>query len=205
MSTKILTVGSFEEGADAAIWVWQNAGKPPVLRIEGFDGVGKSGLAKLIAEKISGTHVEGDRFTFMPEVPRPYQDCIRRGELDAVVTSALAMAKPIILDAVCLEEVLPSARWGRGFVIYLKRLSFNNSDPIWHAGLDLQDEPPSDEPRRGIFIYHRSFQPHARPDLILELPEVGHTISLGFNRTLCFDPEGATVVPSEALGSTCDN
>ena len=197
MSVKIATVATFENAADLVARIWDDAGRPNLLRMEGFDGVGKSGLAKLVVKLIGAAHVEVDKFAFKAEVPGPYRDCLRRDDLDAEVGSALAMGGPTILDAVCLDEVVPSVRWGRGFAVYVKRLSFNNPTPIWHEGFHLEDksELSSDEPHRGILLYHRNFKPHEHADLIIELPDIGHTISnFAFDRTYCFDPAGADII-----------
>jgi hypothetical protein len=195
MVVKIATVPTFGKAADVVVRVWQEAGKPKVLRFEGFDGVGKSSLAKLVAPRIGAEHVEGDKFAFRPDVPTPYPGCLRREEFEAEIGAAIGSGKPVILDAVCLGEVAPSSRWGRGFVLYVKRLSFNNQDPIWHDGFHLEDEKETHQPRHGILQYHRQFKPHEGADLIIELPNIGHTIyNFDFDRSRCFDPAGAEVL-----------
>ena len=157
--------------------------------------MGKSGLAKLVALQIRAEHVEFDKFAFRPATPTPYPGCLTQPQLDAAISAAFASGKPVALDAVCLEEVAPISNWGRGFVIYVKRLSFNSPNPLWHRGFDIDDDVPEDEPRRSIVLYHNRYKPHERADLIVELPEEGHTISsLAFDRRLCFDPLGAEII-----------
>lgn len=181
--------------AAVVVHIWREAGESKLLRFEGFDGVGKSGLAKLIGLQIGAEHIEGDKFAFKPEAPTPYRGCLRQPQLDAAIRSAFASGKAVALDAVCLDEVAPSSTWGRGFVIYVKRLSFNNQDPIWHHGFQIEGEPPEDEPHRGIILYHKKSKPHERADLIIELPDIGHKISsFAFDRAHCFDPLGAEIV-----------
>jgi hypothetical protein len=155
-----------------------------------------SGLAKLAASRIDAEHVEGDKFAFRPATPTPYPGCLKRAELDAAISAAFASGKPVALDAVCLDEVAPSSSWGRGFVVYIKRLSFNNQDnPLWHHGFAIEHEAPEDEPHRGIVLYHQRSKPHERADLIIELPEEGHTISnFAFDRGGCMDPLGAEII-----------
>lgn len=97
---------------------WHEENDPKLLRFKGFDGVGKSGLAKLVASRIDAEHVEGDKFAFTPETPTPYPGCLKQAELEAAIRAALASGKPVALDAVCLDEVAPSSSWGRGFVVY---------------------------------------------------------------------------------------
>jgi hypothetical protein len=195
MTAKITTVRTFGEAADVVVRFWREANDPNLLRFEGFDGVGKSGLAKLVALQVRAEHVEFDKFAFRPENPTPYPGCLRQPQLDAAISAAFASGKPVALDAVCLDEVAPISNWGRGFVIYVKRLSFNNPNPLWHRGFDIEDDVPEDEPRSSIVLYHKRSKPHERADLIIELPEEGHTIaSLAFDRGLCFDPLGAEII-----------
>jgi hypothetical protein len=197
MTVKIATVPTFEEAAQVVRRGWEEAGKAQIIRFEAFDGIGKSGLAKLVAPKIGAEHVEIDKFAFKSEVEKPYRDCLRKEELDATIAAVIASGKPVILDAVCLDEVAPCSRWGRGFVIYIKRLSFNNQDPIWHDGFGLEDEEaPANEPHRGVFLYHQKSKPHERADLIIEFPDLGHKIwNFSFDRSNCFDPPDAEVLP----------
>jgi hypothetical protein len=196
MTVKIATVPTFEAAADVVVGIWREVIESKLLRFEGFDGVGKSGLARLVASRIGAEHIEGDKFAFKPEAPTPYPGCLRQAELDAAITAAVASGKPVILDAVCLDEVMPSSRWGRGFVVYVKRLSFNNQNPMWHHGFEIEDEVPEDEPHRGIVLYHQKSKPHERADLIIELPDMGHEIwNFKFDRGHCFDPLGAEIVP----------
>ncbi|WP_441254300.1 hypothetical protein [Bradyrhizobium sp. 613_E4_N2_2] len=200
MTVKIATVRTFEEAADAVIRVFLASNNPKLLRFEGFDGVGKSGLARLVASRIGAEHVDFDNFAFRPETPTPYPGCLRRAELDAAINTALASGKPVALDAVCLDDVAPMTTWGRGLVTYVRRLSFNNQyHPLWHNGFAIEDEPPKDEPHRGIVLYHKKAKPHERADLIIELPEEGHTISnFAFNRDHLSDPPGAEVISAGA-------
>jgi hypothetical protein len=48
---------------------------------------------------------------------------MRQSECDCAIAQAFASGRVVALDAVCLEEVAPSTKWGRGFVVYIKRLS----------------------------------------------------------------------------------
>jgi hypothetical protein len=197
MSTTIVTLPTFEAAAEKIVECWRNAGSHKLIRLEGFDGVGKSGLAKLIKEIVVGDHVEGDSFVRKYDKPPPYSACIRQPEFDAAIKRALDSGRVVILDAVCLEEVAPTEKWGRGYVVYVKRL-FNSWDPSWHEGFSLEDEPPIDEVHRSIHLYHTRVKPHEASDLIVELPNDQHTMTRGkFSRDRCFDPPGAKIIQKE--------
>jgi hypothetical protein len=76
-----------------------------------------------------------------------------------------------VLDAVCLREIASVERWGRGFNVYVKKLDFGGSNrPIWHDGLNLEDDPPPHEPHRSVHLYHLNIRPHETADLIIEVP-----------------------------------
>jgi hypothetical protein len=197
MATLIATRQTFELAADVVSQIWQ-LHEMPILRLEGFDGVGKSGIAKLVADRIDAAHVEGDKFAFRPDEPTAYQKCLRLIELEEATSKAVASGKPVILDAVCSRQVWPTTQWGQGLVVYVKRLSFNNFTPIWHHGLSLEEvDAPSREPHLSIFEYHVRFAPHKTADLIIELPDQGHTIrSTSFERDMCFDPSDSELLES---------
>jgi hypothetical protein len=192
---KIATVPTFEAGAEKIVHVWSDAGSPKLIRMEGFDGAGKSGLAKLVKEQIDAEHVEGDKFVDKFDDPPPYRDCLRSDEFNASLATAIATGRVVIVDAVCLEEVAPSTKWGRGFVVYVKRLSYSSNTPMWHPGLFLEDPPPTREVHRSIHLYHNEVKPHHTADLIVELPTVDYPMPEGeLDRNFCFDPEDAELL-----------
>jgi hypothetical protein len=192
----IVTVPKIDE-AVAAIVRRLNATR--LIRIEGFCGVGKTRLARRLSEFTGATHIAIDSFAFRPDQPLPYRDCIKRPELDAEIERVIASDALVALDGVCLDEVAPQERWGRGFLVYVKQLSFNNGTrPIWHAGIDLEEgEPPNREPARSVFLYNAKVRPDHLADLILELPEEFHVLPSGeLTRDLCFDPPNGMVRPA---------
>jgi hypothetical protein len=194
MTIKVAPSSSFEIATDRIVQAWHTAASPKIIRIEGFEGVGKTGLAKLLIERVDGVHVAADQFVSKFDDPPAYRECVRQHELDVAIKNAVKSGRVTILDAVCLEEVAPSERWGRGLVIYVKRLSFNNADPIWHGGLNLEEEAPSNQFHRSIHLYHKGVKPHEKADLIIEMPEEGHCMTnAGYGRDFCLDPSNASV------------
>ena len=192
---KIASCPTFEAGAEKVAELWTDADSPTPIRLEGFAGVGKTGLAKLLVKLIGGEHVAGDHFVSKFDAPPSYRECMRQSEFDCAIAQAFASGRVVVLDAVCLEEVAPSRKWGRGFVVYIKRLSFNTQAPIWHEGFHLEEEVPTKEVDRSIHMYHNRVRSHETADLIIELPEIGHLMREGrFDRSRCFDPLGAEVI-----------
>jgi len=113
LTVKIASCPTFEAAAEKVVELWTHAGRLTPIRLEGFAGVGKTGLAKLLVKLVRGEHVAGDHFVSRFDVPLSYRECVRQSEFDAAVRQALAWGRVVVLDAVCLEEVAPSTKWGR--------------------------------------------------------------------------------------------
>jgi hypothetical protein len=190
---KIITKSDSDE---LASWLAEFLARSPsdLIRIEGVCDSGKTTIGRKLAAKGVGTHIEADKFATQQLKDTPYSRCLKQDELDAAIERAIQTSKPVILDAVCLEEVAPLQRWGRGTSIYVKRLSFNSVDPIWHVGLNLEEEPPMNEPHRSVHLYHMTHAPHMNADLIVEFPEDGHRLpQTSFSRERCFDPSNSVI------------
>jgi hypothetical protein len=167
--------------------------RPPLIRLEGFCGVGKTRIGTAIAQRAGAVRISGDSYARKLDPTPAYPACIRQDELDRDIEKAIRSESVVILDAVCLNDIAPEERWGRGFVVYVKRLDFNNQhNPMWHGGFDLENEPPAEQPHRSVHQYHLRHRPHETADLIIELPEELHRLPEGaFSREFCFDPPGA--------------
>lgn len=191
---KIITRSNTDE---IASWITEFLANSPssLIRIEGVCGLGKTTIAQKLQARGVGLHVNADDFVVRPTVATPYPGCMKQDELDAAIADAIKAGKVVILDAVCLGEVAPVERWGRGLRIYVKRLSFNNVDPTWHEGFNLQEEAPINEPHRSVHAYHLKYAPHMNADLIVEFPEDDHQLSkVPFSRERCFDPPNSLVI-----------
>jgi hypothetical protein len=178
-------------------WIVEFLCKTPtnLIRIEGVCGSGKTTISRRLAAQGIGAHVEADTFAFKPTRPTAYPQCLRREELDGAISNAVRSGETVILDAICLDEVAPAIRWGHGLKIYVKRLSFSAIDPIWHEGFRLEDDPPTKEPERSVYLYHNRVLPHMNADLIVEFPEDLHRLpEVPYSRERCFDPPNSVIV-----------
>jgi hypothetical protein len=194
MMAKIITKSDSDEIAG---WITEFLSGTPtnLIRIEGVCGSGKTTIGRKLAAKGVGLHIEADKFAFQQLKASPYSECLKQEELNAAIVRANHSDNTVILDAVCLEEVAPVQRWGRGLSIYVKRLSFNNVDPIWHEGINLEEEAPMNEPHRSVHLYHLKYAPHMNADLIVEFPEDGHQLPKApFSRERCFDPSNSVIM-----------
>jgi hypothetical protein len=131
-------------------------------------GAGKSHIAANLLAWDPGIYViETDEFA-TPEATS--NDCKGRTDLTrlwAAASDATRESERIVFAGVCLEELLPSARFERGFRVYIKRVC-----PLWHDGLDLDaTEPAADWLHEDILRYHRTWRPHDLADLCVAVPE----------------------------------
>jgi hypothetical protein len=147
---------------------------PRLVRIEGAMGVGKSTLAGMLADALNVIHVDRE-FASPAGSDRPYAEAIDVSALHARLASLLQNPPWTILEAVCLGEVAPEATFGRGFVIYVKRVAVLGPDlHLWH-GFDEGAALPESPLFRSIHCYHMQFRPHEKADILLVHPEELHS------------------------------
>jgi hypothetical protein len=154
---------------------------PRLIRIEGVMGVGKSALAQMIADALTTSviHVERE-FAHPDKSDRPYAEAINLTAFRAHLASLLQKSTWTIVEAVCLSEVAPEKQFGRGFVIYLKRLAIAGPDVhLWHGFnedyLNIDDRTPLLS--RSIHEYHKQFRPHEKANVLILLPEQDHSFA----------------------------
>jgi hypothetical protein len=148
---------------------------PKLIRIEAIDGAGKSTLAKLLSAELHAVLVQSDEFVTPFEERRAYREHVRLPDFQRTLRGALNQGWAIA-DGVCLEEIAPEEEFGRGFRIYVKRLSFNLPDQPWWHGFDEDGAIPTREVDRSIHLYHFKHRPHEAADALIEIPELGHTL-----------------------------
>jgi len=166
-------VDGFKHAAERIASGWQTSGKK-LLRLEGFMGIGKSGIASLIAESSPNARVIGtDEFATPDAKSNDISERLDQMALRVAARAAIAESDLVIFEGVCLEELLPPGQFGAGFRVYIKHVSLPSADCIlWHDGLNL-DAPdyPANWLDQQILDYHRIWRPHERADLCLAIPE----------------------------------
>jgi hypothetical protein len=153
------------------------ASVPQFIRVEGFMSVGKTLFATELAKRLRGQLISSDTFLVGDTSGRPYWQCLRLEELRDAVRALNGSDGPVVFEGICSRELLPPEKFGLGYVIYLKRLSFNNPEtPSWGEGYWLSGDCPAQELHKSIHRYHLRFRPHEDAHLILEIPEDGHSL-----------------------------
>jgi hypothetical protein len=134
-------------------------------------GCGKSSIASLVSIAENVPVLCPDDFA----TPEPTSGNLSgRIDLKQLHASARKLLKQsCVFEGVCLEELLPSASFGGGFIVYLKRVSLvAGGSPVWQDEKELNAReraanPIDEEVRR----YHRTCRPHEHADLCLAVPE----------------------------------
>jgi uridine kinase len=152
---------------------------PRIVGIEGYMAAGKSHLAKQLAVDLGAARIEADDCSFRLLHPdaddshlkgQPYVGCLDLDELSRRLSAASDAHAVVIVDGICLRNVL--ARIGRhaDLTIYIKCIARGSG--IWHDMRHLEDYK-ADGPKgfseldRDIHEYHSKVEPHEKADLVL--------------------------------------
>jgi hypothetical protein len=148
-----------------------------LIRIEGVPGAGKSTLAVSLAHALGARVVHGDDYAYKASNRLTFAQRVCVPDLQRRLDVELATGTLVVIDAICLSELAPAASFGRGYRIYVRRLSFNTPTmPLWH-GFDEHSPTPRRELDRSVHLYHLRERPHERADALIEIPDLGHTLS----------------------------
>lgn len=142
-----------------------------ILWIDGFNGSGKSHLAKAIVVEMSGEcailHVDD----FLVEQQGVYFDAIRMNDLSEAIKSCPG---PLIIEGVCLSKVREHLDVKHGISVYVRRVGSNG---LWYEEDECQitseDMIRVDNNRLAIELrqYHYDYQPFEKADYIFDRVE----------------------------------
>ena len=147
-----------------------------IVAVEGFIGSGKSFLANTLAKDLSAVAIHTDEYVCGTDGALPYPERLTYANIIWALNSASASDSLIIVEGICLREVLRRSGVKANFFIYVKSIARNG---LWHDGLHLEDfenEAETDafrqEPRRSDWAYHAKARPHERADIMFHRVEV---------------------------------
>ncbi len=146
--------------------------------IEGHMAAGKTHLSKQLAHDLKGDHIENDNFTFAmldPDFLRDrsknesYVQCINLDRLATKFTTALAESALVIVEGICLRDVLTRIDRQADIFVYVKSVS--RISRIWRRAIDLEDYKTGREKFRDLpfdeLEYHSRVRPQDKADLLL--------------------------------------
>jgi hypothetical protein len=139
--------------------------------VDGFSRAGKSRLAAHLAVELGGCAVHLDHFT-LPHVQqtdsRRYVDHMDYGR----IAKAIESDRPVVVEGVCVRDVLRGRRPDPAFHVYIARVSRPVAGRLtWHDGAEMED---ADYVARddnwlveNTMDYHRRVRPQSNADLII--------------------------------------
>ena len=138
-----------------------------IVGIEGFCSSGKTSLGKRLAAQLNACFVSTD--CFVQRGDRYYVDLLNADELKKVITEALRLHQLVILEGICLRDVISRVLpMTADLFIYVKKLS---GEGTWHDGFwleefeqDVSEHKP--EPHLSDYKYHVRTRPHEHGDFI---------------------------------------
>jgi hypothetical protein len=128
-----------------------------VIRVDGHSGMGKSRIAKCYEKTFGWVRIEGDEFFIDPRPGGTYHQQINKNLFAAAARQGLDRAPGVVLDAICLDYILPPLKLGPEFRVYM---------------LSVVDSAfTSNEERRrkklGTDAYHDDVGPKEKADLVV--------------------------------------
>jgi hypothetical protein len=132
---------------------------------------GKTYLSNEIRASLGCQVIHTDDFVAPGDESLPYVDRLNYEQL----RSFLENENPsiILLDGICLRQILARIHITPALFIYVKRIAPNG---IWHDGFHLEsyeanEQSITEEPEQSDLRYHAIEHPHERADVIFHRPE----------------------------------
>ena len=142
-----------------------------IIGIDGFSGVGKSVFAEKIIEDINMEYIKIDKSIDECNDKNKnyirYVDIVKTEELKNKIRKKLSQNKNLVIDGVCLLEVLKSIGRKADFLIYIKEISLISNELVFNGKIKREIEK-IDFLEEDIIFYHQKFNSHKKADFIIE-------------------------------------
>ena len=138
-----------------------------VIGIDGWTGVGKTTLAKSLADKVGGSTFDLD--SALDRDQKAYVSAMRLDE----VCGAIAQSNGLLLvSGVCLREILNRAQCQIDAHIYIKRMAtwgWADEDELDGGSLSaIGGSSGGDALRKEMRLYHQLWSPHLKADFVFQ-------------------------------------
>jgi chloramphenicol 3-O-phosphotransferase len=150
-------------------------GKPSLIVIDGTSGAGKTSLADLIAHRMRGSVLHLDYY--LEATPPEFdKSCLRKHMMECRRNSW-----PTIFEGICARAVLKELGAKPDIVIYVKRIDSNGSwldeEVCSREGIARREAlgkgPPADVTFAAVYIYHKTWDPSAKAEIVFAWPSEG--------------------------------
>jgi hypothetical protein len=128
-----------------------------IIRVDGHSGVGKSRIAKCFAKTFGWTRIEGDEFFIDPRPGGAFHQQINKNAFAAAPRQGLDRAPGVVLDAICLDYILPPLELGPEFRVYMLSIV----DSAFTSGEERRRK------KLGTAVYHDDIDPKGKADLVV--------------------------------------
>lgn len=148
-------------------------------------GAGKSYLARRLATDLHVALVEVDEASYKNRSPNqfrtlpeglPYLKRIDLGALSGDVAASLSSSSPVIIEGICLRDMLAAVGRKPDISVYVKILSANTG--MWNLPYDIEDFESGSELFEELYWdemeYHSRVRPHEIADLGFVRVEESH-------------------------------
>ena len=111
-----------------------------IVTVDGWQGSGKTTLAKNLASSLGLSRYELD--DFLQEHRGGFLEYLDYLQLTAALTEAFKKSRPILLDGICVLEVLQRIGLRPDVKVYVRKISASG---IWHHGLKLDPSKTAEQ------------------------------------------------------------
>jgi hypothetical protein len=138
-----------------------------LIAIEGFCCSGKTSLAEKLAHELHALLVHTDEYCTPVGDPLSYACSVEISHLAQVLRNPESL-QLVIVEGICLRDVMDKCGVNPEIYVYIKRVSSNG---IWHDSFYLdaykvEGDSSESEPHASDLAYHRKRMPHEEADLI---------------------------------------
>lgn len=173
-----MLAASLTTAEEVAAVLRQRAGSVThIVGIDGFMGSGKTKLAFALAESLNGIRVSLDAYIDRDAESENYAAKIMRHYLVSDLRKLQTAFQFVIVEGICLLEVLAAISLTPDSHVYVKRISTSG---LWHDGFHLEDYETNKaiaENQEGLhkseFEYHSKWRPHERAMAVYERSDLG--------------------------------
>jgi ABC-type dipeptide/oligopeptide/nickel transport system ATPase subunit len=130
-----------------------------LVRIDGHSGVGKSRIARALAAYRGWQIIEVDHFLVKSRPGRIYATKVNLERLAKSVNDKVRVGT-LIVEGLCLDQLLPMAEFGSAYRIYVQSMAHGDG---------ASDEADRNV-RFGTDLYYADFSPDTSADLVISVP-----------------------------------
>lgn len=148
----------FSHNLDGLVWKCKSRAAQ-FIGVDGYQGAGKTTIARYISEKLSAELVSLDDYLVCRD--GSYFNSINYLKLEADLLKSCLLRGPLVVEGVCLSAVLDTISLSPDFLVYVFSPEPNRGSPRGNGPL-----------AREVSRYHKIYTPEKRAHVIFIAPDV---------------------------------